>query len=64
VLQWIIDNKSWLFSGIAITVPLAIFGWLRFRNGNKVVQKQRSGKNSTNIQSSRDVNIGERKDHE
>lgn len=28
MLQLIIDNKEWLFSGVAIAVPVAIIGWL------------------------------------
>ena len=29
MLDWIIENKQWLFSGVAVAVPLAIIGWLR-----------------------------------
>lgn len=47
-MDWIIENIDWLFSGIAIAVPLAIVGWIIATRGNKQVQK--GGKNSTNIQ--------------
>jgi hypothetical protein len=47
-LDWIIGNKEWLFSGIAIVLPLAILGWFFGSKKNKQVQK--SGSNSTNIQ--------------
>ena len=47
-MDWIIENKNWLFSGIAIAVPLAIVGWIIATRRNKQVQK--GGKNSTNIQ--------------
>lgn len=28
MLDWILKNKEWLFSGVAVSVPLAIIGWL------------------------------------
>jgi hypothetical protein len=36
-MEWIIENKDWLFSGIAISVPLAIVGWIISTRGNKQV---------------------------
>lgn len=54
-MNWIISNKEWLFSGIAIAVPLAIFGWFFITKNNKQVQK--SGSNSTNIQVGGNVSI-------
>jgi len=47
-MNWIVNNKEWLFSGIAIAVPLALLGWFFGTKKNKQVQK--SGDNSTNIQ--------------
>jgi len=47
-MEWIIENKTWLFSGIAIAVPIAIIGWIVSKNTNNQVQK--GGDNSTNIQ--------------
>lgn len=47
-MNWIIANKEWLFSGIAIVVPIAILGWILCTRNIKQVQK--SGKNSKNIQ--------------
>lgn len=55
-MEWIIENKDWLFSGIAIAVPLAIVGWFISTHGNKQVQK--GGKNSTNIQVGGSFKIG------
>lgn len=57
-MDWLIKNKEWLFSGIAITVPLAIAGWLLSIKSNKQVQK--SGKGSTNIQVGGSINIKEK----
>lgn len=59
-MEWIIENKDWLFSGIAIAVPLAIIGWIISSRGNKQVQK--GGKNSTNIQVGGNLKIGGEKD--
>lgn len=59
-MEWIIENKDWLFSGIAIAVPLAIVGWFISTRGNKQVQK--SGNNSTNIQVGGNFKIGGEKD--
>lgn len=55
-MEWIIQNKEWLFSGIAIAIPLAIIGWLFSSRGNKQVQK--GGDNSTNIQAGGNLKIG------
>lgn len=43
-MDWIIANKEWLFSGVAV----AIIGWFISGRGNK--QSQKGGNNSTNIQ--------------
>lgn len=59
-MEWIIENKDWLFSGIAIAVPLAIVGWFISTRGNKQIQK--GGKNSTNIQVGGNFKIGGEKD--
>ncbi|BBB66589.1 hypothetical protein UNDYM_2336 [Undibacterium sp. YM2] len=59
-MEWIIQNKEWLFSGIAIAIPLAIIGWFFSSRGNSQVQK--SGDNSTNIQIGGNVKIGGKKD--
>lgn len=59
-MEWIVENKEWLFSGIAIAIPLAIIGWLYASQGNKQVQK--SGSNSKNIQVGGNLNIGGNKD--
>jgi len=59
-MDWIIENKEWLFSGIAIALPLAIVGWLISSRGNKQVQK--GGKNSTNIQVGGNLKMGGKED--
>jgi len=64
MIEWIVENRIWLFSGLAVAIPLAIIGWLIARPKNKTVQKQKSGSQSINIQAGRDVNLSEQKDHE
>ncbi|HIF9383673.1 TPA: hypothetical protein ACX6RR_003532 [Photobacterium damselae] len=59
-MEWIIDNKEWLFSGLLVAVPLAVLGWLFSTKRNKQVQK--GGNNSTNIQVGGNLKIGGRKD--
>ncbi|MDD2750107.1 hypothetical protein [Acidithiobacillus sp.] len=55
-MEWLAENKEWLFSGVAIAIPLAIIGWLFSSRGNKQVQS--GGDKSTNIQVGRDLKIG------
>jgi hypothetical protein len=59
-MEWIIENKDWLFSGVAIALPLAIVGWLFSSRKNKQVQK--GGDNSTNIQVGGNFKVGGSKD--
>ena len=59
-MEWIIQNKEWLFSGIAIAIPLAIIDKLFSSRGNKQVQK--GGDNSTNIQVDGNLKIVGNKD--
>lgn len=61
-MEWIMENKDWLFSGVAIAIPIAIISWLISSRGNKQVQK--SGKNSTNIQVGGNLSLGGKKDDE
>jgi len=55
-MNWIIENKGWLFSGIAISVPLAIFGYFINRK-REPTQKQDIGNNSTGYQVGGSINI-------
>ena len=58
-MEWISENKEWLFSGIAIAIPLAIIGWLIYSRQNKQVQK--NGDYSNNIQVGGKFKVGSRK---
>lgn len=54
-MSWIIENKDWLFSGIAVAIPIAVFGWIF--SGRSSRQFQKGGKNSNNIQVGGDFKI-------
>jgi hypothetical protein len=53
--NWVANNKEWLFSGLGITILALI--WRVFFKGSQgsSTQKIRSGDNSINIQTGRDV---------
>jgi len=57
-MEWIIKNKEWLFSGIAISIPIALIGWFFARQNT---QNQKSGNNSTNIQVGGNLKLGKDK---
>lgn len=59
-MEWILANKEWLFSGVAIAIPLALVGWLVSSGGNK--QSQKGGSGSTNIQIGGSFKMGGNKD--
>lgn len=59
-MRWIIENKEWLFSGIAVAIPIAFWG--RILSSRSSQQFQRGGQNSTNIQVGGSVKIKENKD--
>lgn len=53
--NWIVQNQQWVFSGIGATVVGAMLAYFLARPSNN--QSQKSGNNSVNIQSGRDLNI-------
>lgn len=56
MIELILNNKEWLFSGLGIVILSIIFKVFFNKNNNKQIQK--SGKKSTNYQSGKDINIG------
>ena len=46
MVEYLIENKEWIFSGSGI----AAISWLLYRNSNTSSMTQKSGKNATNIQ--------------
>lgn len=60
-MDWIVDNTEWIFSGIGVFI-IGLFITYIIRN-NEPKQYQKSGKNSINIQSGKNVRISA-KDYE
>ena len=60
-LEWIFDNKEWLFSGVGLTVV----GWLVrvifMKRQASSTQSIVSGDSSKNVQAGRDVSIRTKK---
>lgn len=50
-MEWIINNKEWIFSGIGAAVLGLLF------SSKSISQKQRGGKNSINIQAGENITI-------
>jgi hypothetical protein len=59
IVNWVENNKQWLFSGVGIAVFAGIIKSFFFRN--KPTQVQKSGKDSISIQAGGDVHIGDTK---
>lgn len=59
-MEWIVENKDWIFSGIGVFIVSLIVGLFakRYKSSKQI---QMSGSNSTNYQSGRDINIGAKK---
>jgi hypothetical protein len=60
-MQWLMENKEWIFSGagiFAISVLINLF--VKSKKATKQVQK--SGSNSINYQAGGDIRIGNRDD--
>ena len=58
MLDYLINNKEWIFSGIGV----AVVSWLLFRNSSASNMTQKSGKNSTNIQVGGDLKFNKKDD--
>lgn len=53
MIEYLIGNKEWIFSGIGVT----ILSWFIFRNSNKTKMTQKSGNHSTSIQVGGDLSV-------
>jgi hypothetical protein len=60
-MQWLIDNKEWLFSGVGVFIFGVIISFFTRKNASNS-QTQKSGDNSNNYQASGDINIGVKND--
>lgn len=60
-MQWIIDNKEWIFSGAGIFILSVVIGiFVKKQYSSKQIQK--SGSKSTNYQAGGDINVGSKDD--
>lgn len=63
MLDWIYNNREWLFDGAGILIMSFILKKILFKGSEqssgteRIKQIQKSGKNSTNIQSGHDLTI-------
>ncbi|MCE4937516.1 hypothetical protein, partial [Aliivibrio fischeri] len=61
MIQWIIDNKEWIFSGVGISAIALIFSLCikRKKKETTIIENvQIGGENSTNYQSKGDMYFG------
>jgi plastocyanin domain-containing protein len=57
LMEWILDNKEWIFSGIGVFIIGLIIAFFSRKKKNKSIKmKQKSGSNSTNTQIGGDFN--------
>lgn len=58
MLNWIIENKEWIFGGAGVAIISGLIALFR-RGSDGVNQRQTAGDNSTNIQSGRDLRVNQ-----
>ena len=58
MIEYLLDNKEWIFSGVGV----AVISWIIFRNSNNSSMSQKSGKNSTNVQVGGDFSMNKKDD--
>lgn len=56
-VDWVVDNKQWLFSGVGIVVVAWVLRLILKKRYASSIQTIRSGDTSTNVQAGRDVRI-------
>lgn len=61
MIDWIIANKEWFFSGAGVFLLTLLAIPLAKKDGRKI-QSQKSGNNSTNYQAGGDIKIGHKDD--
>ncbi len=59
-MEWIWNNKEWVFSGIGVFIIGLIITLFIKKNSKKITQKQKSGNNSTNFQIGGNVEINKK----
>jgi hypothetical protein len=56
-MDWIIENRQWLFDGALVVLPIAILSWIFAKRQIQRSQTQKSGDNSLNIQVGGNIEI-------
>jgi len=64
ILNYIWNNKEWIFSGIGVAVVTTVFLLWRSKKSYSVTQKQKGGHGSVNIQIGRDMKPKSKQDKE
>ena len=61
---WIllVDHYQWVFSGAGVAVLGGVIALFKKKNSSKLIQTQKSGANSTNIQAGGNVEITQKND--
>lgn len=60
MLQWLIENKEWIFSGVGVAVITGVIALVRrlfTHNASPSSMEQSGGHGSTNYQAGRDMTI-------
>lgn len=58
-MEWIYQNRAWLFDGLLVAVPLAIVSWFFAKHLRSTrTQSQKGGQGSTNIQAGTNITFG------
>lgn len=57
-MDWLIENKEWIFGGIGCTVIAGIVGVFFAKHS----QNQKVGNNSFGVQAGRDANVSKNRD--
>ena len=60
-MQWVLDNKEWIFSGIGVFILSVIFACI-LKGKRSIRQSHKSGNSSTNLQSAGDMKVGLKND--
>ncbi|WP_022944817.1 hypothetical protein [Pseudoalteromonas ruthenica] len=60
--QVIVENYQWVFSGAGIALLGGFIAFFKKRNSSGIIQKQKSGANSTNIQAGGNVEFTQKND--
>jgi uncharacterized Tic20 family protein len=56
-MEWINENKEWLFGGLISTILGVILTFWLMKSSSKSIQKQKGGKKSMNFQAGKNLKI-------